>query len=124
LHPDTPAESIVELAEDLKRQVDHKSGKSLINAIYSNEVFGEGPYVLNEPHLLLPNEGITFRMDLGSKWFWNEASRIRGTHQKHGVLYAYGSVVLRLPMLKYMILFQLYYAAWDCPCRMHLMGAC
>jgi len=50
----------------------------------------------NELHLLLlPNEGITFRMDLGSKWFWNEASRIQGTHQKHGVLYAYGRGIKR-----------------------------
>jgi len=85
------AEDIAELVEDLKRQVDPKSGKSLIDAIYTNEVYGEGPFTLPEPHLLLlPNEGITFRMDLGSKWCWNETSQVRGTHQKEGVLYAYG----------------------------------
>jgi len=88
------AVSIAELSEDLKRQVDPKSGKSLIDAIYTNEVFGEGPFAPSEPHLLLlPNDGITFRTNLGSKWFWNETSRIRGTHQKDGVLYAYGGSI-------------------------------
>ena len=85
------AEAIAELAEDLKQQVDPESGKSLIDAIYTNEVYGEGPFALPEPHLLLlPNDGITFRMDLGSKWLWQKTSQVRGTHQKEGVLYAYG----------------------------------
>lgn len=85
------AKDIAELSEDLKRQIDPKSGKPLIDAIYTNEVYGEGPYALPEPHLLLlPNDGITFRMNLGSKWYWQETSQIRGTHQKDGVMYAYG----------------------------------
>jgi predicted AlkP superfamily phosphohydrolase/phosphomutase len=96
LHAGMDAQRIAELAEDLKRQVDPKGGKSLIDAIYTDEVFGEGTYARGEPHLLLlPGEGITFRMNLGSKWFWNEASRIRGTHQKDGVLYAYGVGIKR-----------------------------
>ena len=82
---------IAELAQDLKREFDPQSGKTLIDAVYTNEVFGEGPFALREPHLLLlPNEGITFRMNLGSQWFWSQTSRVRGTHQKDGVLYAYG----------------------------------
>jgi predicted AlkP superfamily phosphohydrolase/phosphomutase len=82
---------IAELAEDLKREVDPQSGKTLIDAVYTSEVFGQGPFAPREPHLLLlPNEGITFRMNLGSQWFWSQTSRVRGTHQKDGVLYAYG----------------------------------
>jgi predicted AlkP superfamily phosphohydrolase/phosphomutase len=85
------ASDIAEISEGLKRQVDPKGGKSLIDAIYTNEVYGQGPFALPEPHLLLlPNDGITFRMELGSKWFWQETSQVRGTHHKDGVLYAYG----------------------------------
>lgn len=93
---DFPAESLTELAEDLKRQVDPKSGKPLVNTAYTNEVFGIGPYAPREPHLLvLPSEGITFRMDLGNKRFWDDTKKIAGTHQKDGVLYAYGSGIKR-----------------------------
>jgi predicted AlkP superfamily phosphohydrolase/phosphomutase len=91
-----PAESLTELAADLKRQVDPKSGKPLVNAVYTKEVFGTGPYAPREPHLLvLPSEGVTFRMDLGNKRFWDEAKKIVGTHQKDGVLYVYGSGIKR-----------------------------
>lgn len=93
---DIPAERVTELAEDLKRQVDPKSGKPLVNAIYTKEVFGTGPYAPREPHLLvLPSEGITFRMDLGNRRFWDETKKIVGTHQKDGVLYAYGNGIRR-----------------------------
>ncbi len=85
------AEIVAALREDLKRQVSPYNGKPLVADIYTNEVFGEGPYAPREPHLLLlPNDGITFRMELGSKWLWSETSDVRGTHQKDGVLYAYG----------------------------------
>jgi predicted AlkP superfamily phosphohydrolase/phosphomutase len=86
------AQIVSELAEDLKCQVDPWSGKPLIDAIYTNEVFGEGPYARREPHLLLlPSDGFTFRIDLGHKSMWDETSKVRGTHHKDGVLYAYGS---------------------------------
>jgi len=92
---------VAELVDDLKRQVDPSSGKRLVDALYTNEVYGDGPYALSEPHLLLlPNEGITFRMGLGSRCLWEEASHVRGTHQKDGVLYAYGGGIkqgLRAP---------------------------
>lgn len=89
--PGTAPEVVEQVAEDLKRQVDPRSGKALIDAIYPTEAYGEGPYAPTEPHLIvLPNEGITFRMDLGSKQTWDETTKVRGTHQKEGVLYAYG----------------------------------
>jgi predicted AlkP superfamily phosphohydrolase/phosphomutase len=90
--PGTPAEKVAEVSEDLKRQVHPRTGQALVSAIYTDEVYGEGPFAPREPHLLvLPNDGITFRMDLGMKWVWDETSKTRGTHQKDGVLYAYGS---------------------------------
>lgn len=89
-------ERINEIYHDLEQQVDPKSGKKLIAGLYTNEVFGEGPYAPKEPHLLLlPNDGITFRMDLGGKVFWDETSKIRGTHHKDGVFYAYGGGIKR-----------------------------
>ena len=91
LREDVDAESIAELCADLEQQIDPRSGQALVHALYTTEVFGEGPYAPSEPHLLLlPNDGITFRMDLGTKSLWDEASKTRGTHQKDGVLYAYG----------------------------------
>jgi predicted AlkP superfamily phosphohydrolase/phosphomutase len=97
LSPDLDAGRVAELCEDLKQQVDPLTGKSLIDAIYSTEVFGTGPYAPHEPHLLLlPNDGMTFRMGLGNKRFWDDAtmandpSKRSGVHQKDGVLYAYG----------------------------------
>lgn len=92
LKKDIDPEILAELCEDLKQQVDPQSGKRLTYALYTTEAFGEGPYAPDEPHLiLLPNDGITFRMNLGGKALWAETSKTRGTHQKDGVLYAYGS---------------------------------
>lgn len=98
LNVDMDAERIAELSEDLKRKVDPKTGKPLIDAIYTTEVYGTGPYAPPEQHLLLlPTDGITFNMRLGNKWLWNDefvnrdAKKRRGSHQKEGVLYAYGA---------------------------------
>jgi predicted AlkP superfamily phosphohydrolase/phosphomutase len=98
LSPDIDSERVAELCVDLKRQVDPQSGKPLIEAIYTTEAFGTGPYAPREPHLLLlPAEGITFRLSLGNERFWDDA-RMRhdpnkrcGVHHKDGVLYAYGN---------------------------------
>jgi predicted AlkP superfamily phosphohydrolase/phosphomutase len=88
---------IAELSEDLKRQVDPKTGKPLIDATYTTEVYGAGLYAPPEQHLLLlPTDGITFNMGLGNKWLWNDefvgrdSKKRRGSHQKDGVLYACG----------------------------------
>ena len=84
-------DALAQLREELNRQVNPRTGKPLIDAIYSTEVFGSGPYAPTEPHLLLlPTDGITFQMKLGNTRFWSEMSVVRGTHQKDGVLYAYG----------------------------------
>ncbi len=97
LSPGMTKEQINELCEDLKCLKDPLTGKPLIDAIYSTEVFGNGPFALHEPHLLLlPSEGITFNMSLGNKRLWNDVStgrdsnKGRGSHQKDGVFYAYG----------------------------------
>jgi predicted AlkP superfamily phosphohydrolase/phosphomutase len=85
------ADRFAELCEDLKRQVHPRTGQPLVEALYTTEVYGTGPYAPREPHLIiLPTDGITFRMNLGNKRFWDDASKMRGTHQKDGVLYAYG----------------------------------
>lgn len=90
------SERIAELCEDLKQQLHPKTAKPLIDAIYTDEVFGTGAYALRERHLLLlPNDGITFRMNLTAKWFWEDMPKTRGTHQKDGVLYAYGRGIKR-----------------------------
>lgn len=96
LSNDLGEERLAELCEGLKRQVHPKTGKPLVDALYTTEVFGTGPYAPREPHLIiLPTDGITFRMNLGNKRFWDDASKIRGTHQKDGVLYAYGAGIKR-----------------------------
>ena len=85
------AERVAQLRDELQRQVNPRSGKPLVDAIYSTEVFGSGPFAPSEPHLLLlPTEGITFDMKLGNTRVWSEMSMVRGAHQKDGVLYAYG----------------------------------
>src|SRR5205085_10577675 len=45
--------------------------------------------------ILLPSDGITFRVTLGNKQLWDAPNVVRGTHQKDGVLYAYGSGIKR-----------------------------
>lgn len=93
---DLSDERLAELCEDLKRQVHPKTGQPLIDAIYTDEVFGTGPYAPRERHLLLlPTDGITFRVKMGNKRFWDELQKPYGTHQKDGVLYAYGSAIKR-----------------------------
>lgn len=90
------AERVAELCEDLKRQVDPKNGQPLIDAIYTTEVFGTGPYAPCEPHLiLLPTNGITFNVDLGNERLWDDIGKEFGSHQKDGVLYAYGGAIKR-----------------------------
>ena len=91
LTEDLPAEQVAELCADLKQQVDPQTGKPLVDALYTTEVYGTGPYAPQEPHLLiLPGDGITFRTSFGNWHLWDTASKTRGTHQKDGVLYAYG----------------------------------
>jgi predicted AlkP superfamily phosphohydrolase/phosphomutase len=91
LSPAVTEEQIAELIDDLKRQVHPKTGKPLIDAIYTNEVYGNGPYTPREPHLLLlPNEGITFRVELGNQSLWEDLGKSFGSHHKDGVFYAYG----------------------------------
>ncbi len=88
--------TLAHLCEDLKRLRHPRTGQSLIDAIYTTEVFGKGSYAPREPHLLLlPTDGITFRMHLGNTRLWDDANTTRGTHQKDGVLYAYGGGIKR-----------------------------
>src|SRR5438874_16840 len=92
LSSDMPAEQVAELCEDLKRQKDPKNGETLISEIFTTEVFGTGQFAPREPHLLLlPNDGITFRMDLGNERIWEDIGKTFGSHHKDGVLYAYGA---------------------------------
>jgi predicted AlkP superfamily phosphohydrolase/phosphomutase len=82
---------VTDLCEDLKRLRHPRTGQPLIDVIYTTGVFGEGPYAPREPHLLLlPTDGITFRMNLGNTRLWDDANTTRGTHQRDGVLYAFG----------------------------------
>jgi len=91
LNPAITREQIDELRDDLQRQKHPKTGKPLIDAIFTNDVYGSGPYMLPEPHLLLlPNEGITFRLELGNQALWEDLGKSFGSHHKDGVLYAYG----------------------------------
>jgi len=83
--------TLVQLCDDLKSLRHPRTKQPLIDAIYTTEVFGKGPYAPREPHfLLLPTDGITFRVNLGNTHLWDEANTTRGTHHKDGVLYAYG----------------------------------
>lgn len=98
LHEDLDAGRVHELCMDLKRQVDPLSGKPLVDALYTTEVFGSGPYAPRERHLLLlPTDGITFRLTLGNERFWDhaglrhDATKRCGIHHRDGVLYAYGN---------------------------------
>jgi predicted AlkP superfamily phosphohydrolase/phosphomutase len=91
LSPEMSAEQQAGLCEDLKRQIHPRTGKPFIDAIYTTEVFGSGPYAPTEAHLLLlPTEGVTFRVSLGNERLWDDLGKSFGSHQKDGVLYAYG----------------------------------
>ncbi len=91
-HPDIEHDLIAEVSEDLKRLRTPDNSKPLIEAIYNTDIFGSGPYAPSEPHLLLlPQEGITFRMDLGNAFLWEDFGKTFGSHHPHGVLYAYGA---------------------------------
>jgi predicted AlkP superfamily phosphohydrolase/phosphomutase len=92
LNPAITEEQIAALCADLKRLVNPKNGKPLIKAIHTNEVYGSGPHVLKEPHLLLlPHDGITFRVELGNRSLWEDLGKSFGSHHTDGVLYAYGA---------------------------------
>lgn len=92
LREDLGEQLINELCKDLRNQVDPCTGKPLIEAIYTTEVYGTGPFAPRESHLLLlPSDGITFRMRLGNKRLWDDTNSTQGTHQKDGVLYAFGN---------------------------------
>lgn len=91
LNPDFDAERVAALRDDLNQMKDPKNGQPLIDAIYSTEVYGAGQFAPREPHLLLlPNDGITFRVELGNEQLWENLGKAFGSHQKNGVLYAYG----------------------------------
>ncbi|HBE26126.1 MAG TPA: hypothetical protein DDW33_10605 [Ktedonobacter sp.] len=92
LSPDLSAERVEELRADLKNLKDPKNGQPLLDAIYSSEAYGSGPYAPSEPHLLLlPNDGVTFRVELGNEQLWENLGKSFGSHHKDGVLYAYGA---------------------------------
>ncbi len=97
LSPAMTVEEIAALRTALLHEIDPATGKTLLEAAYTTEVFGTGPYAPGEPHLLLlPQEGMTFRRGFGNPRFWDDATmshdpeKHSGVHQKDGVLYAYG----------------------------------
>jgi predicted AlkP superfamily phosphohydrolase/phosphomutase len=91
LNPTITQEEIDALRADLLRQKHPATGQPLVEAIYTNEAYGSGPYMLPEPHLLvLPKEGITFRFELGNQALWEDLGKSFGSHHKDGVLCAYG----------------------------------
>lgn len=91
LSADMTDEQISDLCTDLKRQVDPKNGTPLIDEIFTEEVYGTGVFAPQERHLiLLPQDGITFRAELGNARVWEDIGKTFGSHQKDGVLYAYG----------------------------------
>ncbi|MGB8344935.1 MAG: alkaline phosphatase family protein [Ktedonobacteraceae bacterium] len=91
LHPSISEEQIAEICAELESHVHPVTGKPLIDAIYKNDVYGNGPYTLREPHLLvLPREGVTFRVELGNRTLWEAIGKSFGAHHKDGVLYAWG----------------------------------
>ncbi|GAC1381241.1 MAG: hypothetical protein NVS4B7_18760 [Ktedonobacteraceae bacterium] len=84
-------QEMADLRGELLAITDPTNGHKLIDAIYGTEVFGQGPFEPREGHLLLlPTDGYTFTPTLGQPWLWEREKRLFGTHQKDGVLYAYG----------------------------------
>ncbi|GAC1344050.1 MAG: alkaline phosphatase family protein [Ktedonobacteraceae bacterium] len=92
LSPDMTQAEIAALCDDLKRQRHPKTGRPLIDEAFTTEVYGTGQYAPAEPHLLLlPNDDITFRVELGNERIWEDLGKAYGSHHKNGILYAYGS---------------------------------
>ena len=91
LSPDIDPAVVADIVADLKSKKDPKNGQPLIDEIFTTEVYGSGPYAPREPHLLLlPGDGITFRVELGNEKLWENLGKAFGSHHKDGVLYAYG----------------------------------
>jgi len=91
LSHDIQPDQVAALCADLKEQRDPKNGKALVRDIYTEEVYGTGQYAPREKHLLLiANDDITFRMDLGNERIWEDIGKTFGSHHTDGVLYAYG----------------------------------
>lgn len=96
LSPDMTPEEIAELRDDLLKQVHPGTGEPLIDEAFTTEVYGTGPFAPSEPHLLLlPNDDITFRVELGNTRIWEDLGKAYGSHHKDGVLYAYGQGIKR-----------------------------
>src|SRR5579863_3675988 len=92
LSPDMTPEEISAICEDLKQQVHPGTGKPLIDEAFTTEVFGSGQFAPGEPHLLLlPNDDITFRVELGNQQIWEDLGKAYGSHHKNGIFYAYGN---------------------------------
>jgi predicted AlkP superfamily phosphohydrolase/phosphomutase len=87
-------QQIADLRGELLEIRDPETGKPLVDASYSTEAFGEGPYAPEEECLLLlASDGITFTPVLGKPFLWEYEMRIFGTHQKDGVFYACGPTI-------------------------------
>jgi predicted AlkP superfamily phosphohydrolase/phosphomutase len=92
LSPDMTQEEINTIREDLKRQIHPRTGKPLIDEAFTTEVYGTGQFAHGEPHLLLlPNDDITFRVELGNQQIWEDLGKAYGSHHKNGIFYAYGN---------------------------------
>jgi predicted AlkP superfamily phosphohydrolase/phosphomutase len=92
LSPDMTSDQIAALRDDLMRQKHPGTGKPLIDEAFTTEVYGSGPFAPSEPHLLLlPNDDITFRVELGNRDIWEELGKSYGSHHKNGIFYAYGA---------------------------------
>lgn len=88
------AERLAALRGELLALRDPRTGQPLLDAIYSTEDFGTGPYAPEtECLLLLPSDGITFTPVLGKPWLWEYEDRLFGTHQKDGIFYASGPAI-------------------------------
>lgn len=88
------SQQMADLRGELAELRDPETGQLLLDAIYPTEAFGDGPYAPDEECLLLlASDGFTFTPVLGKPFLWEYESRIFGTHQKDGVLYAAGPMV-------------------------------
>jgi predicted AlkP superfamily phosphohydrolase/phosphomutase len=84
-------QQLIELRAGLLAVRDPSTDQPLLDAIYSSDVFGTGPYAPEtECLLLLPSDGNTFTPVLGKPQLWDYVPRAHGTHHKDGVFYACG----------------------------------